>query len=277
MNLKTAIVYTCTLATLFGIVGNAEGKVPNQANRRHHQGIDYNDYNDYNPRPQQRAPIRLKAQLNERLTGQNTLKIKQILNIGQRFRGATLKKVILVAQTDRGRGKATLMINGYHVQQEQVGMYKSRITFFPNPNENIIGQEVRTIQIKLKGKFDVTKVVAVLEKKQQGHPDNSGQRQIAKRVNMSVYANSMLSLSNIMDTTRRENKKIVDTVIIDLEAGRRGEIKLCTKGYYQTCTRGKLVRGQQKVRFELSGQQELGDVMVKTQGNMTLKKIKVLF
>ncbi len=278
MNFKKAIVYTCTFASLIGLVGEVQGKVPDKSrlNIQHDYNNDYDyGYNDF----KNTRPIRLNAQVNRRFTGSSTIKLRQVLNMDNNYRGYKLTKIILVAQTDAGRGHATLVVNGRSVQRERVARHSSRVTFSPNPNEDIIGQEIRNMEIQLNGIFDVTKVTAVLEKSRTSGHDNGriDHRQLAKRVNISVYANSLLKLSNILNADHRQSQQRVNTVIMDVQAGVRGEVEICNNDYYRTCTRGQMVRGTQQLRFNLHQSDTLGKLMVKTQGNMNIKMVKVLF
>jgi len=395
MNFKRAIVYTCTLATVLGAAGLAEAKIPPKSKR----GFDYSFETQARTNT-----IRLSENINRSLRGENTLRIRQILGINASHKGMTLKKVILVGSTAVGRGKATLIINGYEVDQAQVPAYEQRNALMPNPNENIIGDEVRTIQVKLQGRFQVSKLIAVLEESRFGHGhtprvqvlsqpvqqnfrnhstlavrsllnlgrqfrgdkltkvimraesahgrgqatllingrqigrsqtvgrwldtiefylpsymqeigddinsvkielqgniyvdslkahvmksatsghDNGGDwghdpisgGQLSSRPYQTVYAQSSLSLAELLNASYRDGSKRVSTVTIEARASVRGEIQLCTAGRFQTCTEAKIVRGSSRAHFNLRGVHKLQDIRVKTQGNMTITAVKAM-
>jgi hypothetical protein len=395
MNFKRAIVYTCTLATMLGAAGLTEAKIPPKSKRDFNYSFETLSRNN---------KVRLREQINRNFRGQNKLKVRQILGMNASYRGMTLKKVIIVGSTAAGRGKATLMINGYEVDQTQVPTYEQRNVLLPNPNENIIGEEVRTVQIKLKGNFHVSKLIAVLEDNgfDNGHSPrvqilsqpvqqnfrnqsklavrnllNMGQQfrgdkltkvilkaesahgrgqakllingsqvgrsqtigkwldtiefsvpsymqeigydintvkielqgniyveslnarimksatddydngndwgydpidggQLSSRPYQTVYAQSSLSLAELLNASYRDGAKRVETVTIEARASVRGQIQLCTVGRFQTCTETKIVRGSTRAQFHLRGMHKLQDIRVKTQGNMTITSIKAM-
>jgi hypothetical protein len=115
----------------------------------------------------------IKAQINHFSTGPATIKVKQAISqqSGVKLKGLKVKKVILKASSARGRALAQLVINGQKVGYPQkIPMGQTRIVFnLPASAANVIGQDIKSIQIQVKGKVQAKMVAIKVMKKGRGH------------------------------------------------------------------------------------------------------------
>jgi hypothetical protein len=113
----------------------------------------------------------IKARINHYSMGPAVIKVKQAIKqqTGIRLQGLKVDKVILKASSQRGRALAQLVINGQKVgYPQQIPMGQTRMVFMlPSYNQNVIGQDIRTIQIELKGRVQASMVG--IKVKQQGY------------------------------------------------------------------------------------------------------------
>ena len=104
----------------------------------------------------------IKAQITHYSMGHATIKVKQAIKqqTGARLQGLKVDKIILKASSQRGRALAQLIINGQKVgYPQQIPMGQTRMVFkLPNYNQNVIGHDIRTIQIEVKGRVQASMV-----------------------------------------------------------------------------------------------------------------------
>jgi len=118
----------------------------------------------------------IKARINHYSMGYATIKVKQAIKqqTGTRLQGLKVDKVILKASSQRGRALAQLVINGQKVgYPQQIPMGQTRMVFkLPSYNRNVIGQDIKTIQIDVKGRVEATMVGIKVKQKGYGHHRN---------------------------------------------------------------------------------------------------------
>lgn len=197
-----------------------------------------------------REPVRLSERVDDYFTGEHFIKVRKLLNIGEKYRNYKLKEVILFAETDYGKGRATLMVNDEACGRPQVvGQYMDRYVFRSRPGQDKFGQDIRRLQIKLRGRFWVEKVVARLERPGGGFEHV----QIVKKQLYKYYDGKSIipvrrTLSIGQDYRGRKVKFV--TLVASSEGSRPGRATLLinerpvgrtqTLGYYE-----------KKLRFEL--------------------------
>lgn len=101
--------------------------------------------------------------INQRFRGVNTLKVRALLGIDQSYRGQRIKSVILTGSTAAGRGQAQLFVNDQMYGRPQVVGTRTRDYFFDLGFDNVIGQDIMTLQLDLQGNFYVEKIAVEFE------------------------------------------------------------------------------------------------------------------
>ena len=120
----------------------------------------------------------LRARVNQYTQGFQTLKVRQLIKqqTGMATKGLKVQSVIIKASSNRGRAKATLLINGQQVGYAQtIPVHQTRLVFnLDRWSQNIIGQDIKSIQVQLQGK--VTTQMVAIKVDQSMNPRNGGHR-----------------------------------------------------------------------------------------------------
>lgn len=97
----------------------------------------------------------IMRRVDQRFRGRSVIGVGQYINL-RNLRGRDVKSVILVAKTARGRGQATLVINGREIRgRERVGRQLDEYEFDLPRHRNEIGDDIRSLRIRLSGNFYV--------------------------------------------------------------------------------------------------------------------------
>lgn len=165
--------------------------------------------------------FRVSEEVRQFFSGESTLKVKQLLSLGQ-HRGMELKKVILVAETRAGRGTAELVINGHsETFPERVGTQIENVDLKPRSSGLIIGRDINTLQIHLKGQFYVERVIAVLEEPyvRPGPGPGPIPGQVARKyISQSFRGFETLPLRALMDLDRDYRGMNIAKVVVTGES-----------------------------------------------------------
>jgi len=196
--------------------------------------FNYNDrpgdfhYDDYDQTQNQNQKIRLKKNIDRYMVGENVLKIRQLLGMNKQYNGHQVKKVILFAASDSGRAKAQLMVNGMPAAQRQIiGQYSEKLIFKVDQSQNVLGQDIRKLQIRLKGRIDVEKVVAVLVKPQRG----GRTIEVVEEIYQSFRGNDYVSLDSKL--ARHDGKKLLSVKVRGESRRGNGTVSLVVNGEVQ--------------------------------------------
>ncbi len=144
----------------------------------------------------------LKANIHKVLQGYSTLSVKALVNQATTvpLQGLEVKKVILKASSRGGNAQATLLINGMRVGYSQtIPRQDSRLVFDLNSwSQNIIGYDLRTIQIEVHGNV-VAKMVGIKVKGALGggHGQGGYSQNVLVNVNQAFYGSQRVSLSQL--------------------------------------------------------------------------------
>ncbi len=163
--------------------------------------------------------FRVSEEVRGFFSGDSTLKLKQLLSLGQ-HRGMELKKVILVAETRGGNGTAELVINGRtETFPERVGTRIENIDLKPRSSGLIIGRDINSLQIDLKGQFYVEKVIAVLEEPSVRPGPSPIPGQVARKyISQSFRGFETLPLRQLMDLDRDFRGMSIAKVVVTGES-----------------------------------------------------------
>lgn len=123
-----------------------------------------NPYPPYPPSPRPPRPPypnpgqeTLSQYVNQHFTGTNNLSLDYWLGL-DRYVGRRVNKVIIRARTQRGQGRAVLLVNGTRDGMSvPVSNYTQDYNFFPSGNGRI-GYEIRDLSVQIIGNFTVESV-----------------------------------------------------------------------------------------------------------------------
>lgn len=218
----------------------------------------------------------VKAIVHKVTQGTKVLKVKQLIKSQNRIKlqGLKVKKVIMKASSRRGRGQATLLINGSPVGYSQtVPMGQTRLVFnLGSWSQNIIGQDIRSIQIQVKGNI-TTKMVG-LKLAQNGHGRHN--QSISINVNQAFYGSQRLSLASLLPygSQVNQNKQIEAITIV---ARGRGMINVAGASRAQGSIQ---VHGPTTQSIRVSGSTSLRNLKlrVRATGNkIVIEQVRIKF
>lgn len=167
--------------------------------------------------------------IGQRYQGDNVLQVRQLLGLnGREFDGRRVEYIALRASTAAGRGQAWLMINDTNVGYSQVvGQRPSDYFFYPDSNRNVLGQDIRGIQIGMRGNFDVESIAVKLS---PGY--GNGRDYIEVQVNQRYQGRNALPLRQMLGIGGRFRGSEVEYIVMtaSTDAG-RGDAQLLVDGY----------------------------------------------
>lgn len=201
----------------------------------------------------------VRQQLNESIQGEGGLHLFRMFNLGMERRGQEIRRVTVLARSQRGHGQAQLHINEFSNGLPQtIGMSSTRLTFELSPGQKI-GQDIQSLRLFFRGNVIVEEVSIEIEKGSNrpgpGPGPLPGERRIEQVINQRIYDTSGVNLTALMRIERRHEERIVDSVELVLRASDYGaRLKLCQEvpGQYQAINCGNITTlspGAQVVRL----------------------------
>lgn len=197
----------------------------------------------------------VRQQLNEVIQGEGGLQLYRLFNLGAERQGQALRRVTVVARSDRGGAFGQLLVNDINSANSQsIGYGSSRISFEVNGLR--IGREIQGLRLYFKGQVVIEEVS--LEFERAGAGSGSGpiqERRIEQVVNQRLYETNGVSLVELMRLDRRHESRTVESVELYLRSSDYGaRVKLCqqVQGSYSTLNCGNistLSQGAQLVRL----------------------------
>ena len=226
--------------------------------------------------PSQKVEV-LKQQLRETIQGEGGLHLFRMFNLGMERQGEAVRRVTVVARSERGHAQAQLHLNEQSQGMPQlIGMGSTRLTFDLAPSLRI-GREIQALRLYFRGNVVVEEVSIELEKRSHGGgqiPGSDLERRIEEVVLQRIYDTSGVRLVDLMRTARRHEGRIVESVELVLRQSDFGtRVKLCEelRTQYQTQNCGMistLSQGMQVVRLTTRDLAKLSDVSLSVRMGM---------
>jgi hypothetical protein len=228
----------------------------------------------WNP-PGQKVEV-LKQQLRETIQGEGGLHLFRMFNLGMERQGEVVRRVTVVARSERGHAQAQLHLNEQSQgMPELIGMGSTRLTFDLAPNMRI-GREIQALRLYFRGNVVVEEVSIELEKRSQGGGQIPGpfERRIEEVLNQRIFDTSGVRLVDLMRTAQRHQDRVVESVELVLRHSDFGtRVKLCQelRSHYQSQDCGMistLSQGMQIVRLTTRDLARLSDVSLSVRMGM---------
>lgn len=222
---------------------------------------------------QQTQAQTLQAQLRLHTRGHAQIAVMQEVRMatGVSLQGKKLLKVIVKASSMQGHASAQLLIDGMRVgYSKTISRYEDRIVFdVPRYGQNIIGRDIRSVQIALQGNIQ-TKMVAL---KVQGSYMGGGQ--VPRVISMSTYervrGSQRLSLEQLVGYNRALQGQLIQEVTIQAQG--QGSIIAVARGQQLGSISVGSRSGMQTIR--LYGDVVASDILLRMTGNMTVTSVQV--
>jgi hypothetical protein len=227
----------------------------------------------------------VRQQFNETIQQEGGLNLFRNFNLAVERQGQSLKRVTVLARSQRGHAQGQLLINDQGSSQAQtIGTSSTRLSF--NLNGQRIGREIQGLRLHFRGHLIVEEVT--LEFERGGSSPGPGpvlERRIEQSINQRIYDTSGVSLTTLMRIESRHEARIVDSVEIFLRGSDYGvNLKLCQQvlsGPYQsvTCANNTMVTpGMQVVRLSSLNYAKLAELSLSVRmGMIDIDRIAINF
>lgn len=212
--------------------------------------------------------------MNQYLVGANSLRLRQILNLGPQMEGREVEYVVLRARTDAGQGEAQLEINGMRVGYSQRVDTWSRDYFFQvDAFRNRLGYDIQTLQLELQGRFTVEGVGVKLGR---GHGGGGGGYvgSETRVLQQRFTGGSRVDLGYLF--RGYENYRVRAVTIRASTAAGYGQARVC--GSYSGCSVGQTVGTYLGTyTYSLFTGDTVSNLYLDLQGNFWIDSITVEF
>ena len=227
----------------------------------------------------------VRQQFNETIQQEGGLNLFRNFNLAVERQGQSLRRVTVLARSQRGHAQGQLLINDQGSSQAQtIETSSTRLTFELNGQR--IGREIQGLRLQFRGYLIVEEVT--LEFERGGSYPGPGpvlERRIEQSINQRIYDTSGVSLTTLMRIDRRLENRIVDSVEIFLRGSDYGvNLKLCQQvlsGPYQsvTCANNTMVTpGMHVVRLSSLNYAKLAELSLSVRmGMIDVDRIAINF
>jgi hypothetical protein len=243
---------------------------------RAYNDFDFNDHGNDRGRGGQRGnkKIVLKENVEQNYSRGQVLPIRKILGMGKQYKGYKLEKLVLFAKTKKGRGHVLFTVNGYEAHDSgAVETYIEPVKFFPSQGQNILGKDIKKLQVEFFGKFYVQSVKAVLKKKRFRAPKV---KIISAQVDQRVR-NNEIGIARLLKLRKYSGKKL-KFIEIMARGGRRGaSAQLLVNGQEHGQSEYLDSHETQTLRFSFYGNNTIGEdlrkVRLAVDGGMFIESV----
>lgn len=236
------------------------------------------------PQPTPRNEIISQA-INQRINEEGGFELFRLFGLGMSRQGQMVRRVSITGRSVRGMGMADLILNGQAISPPQrINEFSNTVTFDLGSGLRI-GQEIRSLQIHLRGMIQVDDVSIEFENQMSSPrlPDR-GSRRFEQMVNQRLYDTNGIELSRLLMIPSQMDNQIVDSVELTLRNADFGtKLSLCQAqlGQFQRIECGNQVfvsQGRQVVRLTLPGMARLRDISLAVRmGMIDLDSIAINF
>ncbi|OUR94147.1 hypothetical protein A9Q84_17715 [Halobacteriovorax marinus] len=229
------------------------------------------DFNYHQPsQPQQRE--RLVQHVNDDVYGEKVFKIKKMFNLGSmQHKHKKLVKLIVFADAYGPRAKTRMIINkrpsGQVVHMDQ---FESKFVFKIPEHQSSLDGELRSLQLEMRGRIYVQKIVAVLK-------EESRIQTITEDMWETYQGQNTIAVKRVLKLRQHQGKKLAFIEIEGDSARGGGKAQLHIDGYpvgpSQTLAKfGSTLRFKVPAHVAALGE-GIGSVQIKLKGNIYIESI----
>jgi hypothetical protein len=240
-----------------------------------------------NSRPPEGPQVEIvRQQLDERIQQEGGLELFRMFNLGLERQGQVVRRVTVLARSDRGLGQASLMVNNQQASMVQlINSSSSRLTFDLNQGMRI-GAEIQGLRLYFRGDITVEEVSIEIEKRSGGQypPGPIQERRFEQVINQRLYDTNGVDLRSLMQIPSRFDERLVDSVELTLRNSDMGvRLKLCQiiQDRFQSVNCGVPVTifgGSQIVKLQVSNFAKLKELSLASRmGMIDIDRVTINF
>lgn len=214
---------------------------------------------------------RLRVDHFQNYQGQSIIPVRRV--ISDQYPGALmgkkLEKVVLLASSRGGRARAQLLINGMPVGVEQIiPMQETRLRFhLDSYQRNVVGQDIRSIQIELRGNVQTSRLIAVTS--ESGASYN---REVLVNVQRRFLGSQHLSISQLIGY-RSDVDMFSQVQSVTIVSSGHGTISLNSRGLSQGSLR--VIGGTGTSTINVRDMATLQDLELFVNGRVRIEQLRI--
>lgn len=228
-----------------------------------------------------------EVQIREYFMGQSRLDLFRDAYTRSRLQGERIRDIEITASTEMGNGQARLLLNGQALESAQtIDRSMRSYTFRVDPFANQAGQSLRTLELEMRGRFYVEKVVFnVLQAQRPPGPGpvNPGWPQVEvvrQQLNETIQGEGGLHLFRLFNLGAERQGQALRRVTV-LARSARGQAQAQLLINDQTSAQAQLIGvSSTRLTFETNGMrigQQIQGLRLQVRGNAVIEEVSLEF
>lgn len=236
---------------------------------------------------QQSQAASVEKNIQNYFMGQSRLDLLTDYYILSQLQGLRIRDITIVASTEQGAGQASLLLNGQALESSKlIARQMTSYTFRLDPFANVVGQSLRTIDLEMKGRFYVEKVIFnILENNGPGRPGPTrppeGPRVevVRQLLNERIQQEGGLELFRMFNLgMERQGQAINKVTVVARSARGFGEASLMINNQQATTSQNVGIDSTRLTFDLIQGMrigQEIQGLRLFFRGNITIEEVSI--
>jgi hypothetical protein len=228
-----------------------------------------------------------ELQVRQYFMGQSRLDLLQDAYTRARIQGKEIKKIVIEASSEQGNGQARLLVNGQSSAEGAQTLPRpvTKVAYKLDSFANTVGRSLRTLELEMKGRIYVEKVIFHVVEAQRPPgpgPGNPGQPQIEvvrQQLNETIQGEGGLNLGRVFNLTERQGQALARVTILARSARGQAQAQLLVND--QTSAQAQLIgMSSTRITFETNGMrlgQQIQSLRLQVRGNAVIEEVSLEF
>jgi hypothetical protein len=228
-----------------------------------------------------------ELQVRQYFIGQSRLDLLQDAYTRARIQGKEIKKIVIEASSEQGNGQARLLVNGQSSAEGAQTLPRpvTKVAYKLDSFANTVGRSLRTLELEMKGRIYVEKVIFHVVEAQRPPgpgPGNPGQPQIEvvrQQLNETIQGEGGLNLGRVFNLTERQGQALARVTILARSARGQAQAQLLVND--QTSAQAQLIgMSSTRITFETNGMrlgQQIQSLRLQVRGNAVIEEVSLEF
>lgn len=230
----------------------------------------------------------VESQIRQYFQGQSTLDLVSDQYIRSQLRGHSLRSISIVASTQGGNGRASLVLNGQSIESSQeVERQMATYTFRVDPRNNDIGRDLKRIELSMQGKFYVEKVIFNLLEDSGSNgpgpgrpPEGPATEVVRQQLNERIQQEGGLELFRMFNLANERSGQAVTRVTV-LASSQRGFAQASLMVNNQQAGMMQTVSNGTRLTFDLTAGMRIGQqiqgLRLYFRGDVVIQEVSIEF
>ena len=227
-----------------------------------------------------------EVMIREYFQGQSRLDLLRDAYTRSRLQGERVSEVVITASTEMGRGDARVLVNGMSTIEgvQNVERALRDYSFRIDPFANIVGQSLRTLDLEMRGRFYVEKVVFNIVRVNTppgpgpGHPGRPQIEVVRQQLNETIQGEGGLNLFRTFNLgAERQGQSLRKVTILARSARGNAQAQLHVNDQSSGISQA-IGMNPTRLSWELSGQrigQHIQGLRLQIRGNVVIEEVSL--